>query len=145
MIVFNNAPGIITQFKDEISAWLIQCIHRHGVAIRSASYSFLSIEAMVDANKKFLQHNYLTDIITFNYSEGKKVRAEILVSSDFIEDYAHEQGKRVVDETDRVLIHGLLHCVGFDDTTQEQQEIMRNEEDNCLLLRPKKLKFRSVE
>lgn len=145
MIVFYGAPKIVADFESELIEWLAECVGNYGIALKGASYSFLSKEDMIKANVQFLQHNYLTDIITFNYSGEVGLLAEMLVNVDFIAGFAQEHGKEFHDELDRVLVHGLLHCMGFDDASEKQREIMRKEEDKCLLLRPKKLKFRLIE
>lgn len=145
MIVFYGAPKIVAEFESELKEWLAECVANHDFALKGASYSFLGEEEMIKSNVQFLQHNYLTDIITFNYSSGGRLLSEMLVNVDFIAGFAQEHGKEFHDELDRVFVHGLLHCMGFDDASEKQRGIMRKEEDKCLLLRPKKLKFRLIE
>ena len=145
MITFHNAPLLIKSERSLLVDWLSVSIAAYGFSAKSIDYSFLSIDEMIAKNKKHLNHDYLTDIITFNYSRGPRLEVDMLINIDFIADFAKAENLFLVDELDRVLIHGLLHCMGFEDKDEDKSKIMRIEEEKCLLLRPKKLKFRTIE
>lgn len=145
MITFHNAPFLITSKLGLLIDWLSESIAAYGYLAKNINYSFLTENEMIAKNKTHLNHDYLTDIITFDYSSGHRLEADILLNIDFIADFAKAGDLSLVDELDRVLIHGLLHCMGFDDKDEDNAKIMRIEEEKCLLLRPKKLKFRLIE
>lgn len=93
---------------------------------------WLSDDALLEINKKHLDHDYYTDIITFDYSRGNKVSGELFISTDRIADNAQALNCSINQETYRVVAHGILHLVGFGDKTTEEQAIMRSKEDEVL-------------
>jgi len=88
-------------------------------------------------NQKFLNHDTLTDVITFEYSVGKSLSADIYISIDRIRENAAQYSNKFYHELARVMIHGVLHLMKFDDKTDEEKKQMREQEDICLT----KLKF----
>jgi rRNA maturation RNase YbeY len=80
-------------------------------------------------NRQFLEHDYYTDVITFNYNEGSYINGEIYISADTVKDNAGIYGTDVMDEMKRVMIHGVLHLAGHDDRTEEEKSKMRKLED----------------
>lgn len=119
----------------EISQWIIDASKREGAAILGLNYVFCSDSYLLDINVKYLNHNYLTDIITFPYSEGDSIESDIFISIDRVEDNAKEFDTSFFDELCRVIIHGFLHLCGYGDKTDEEQEEMRAKEDYYLSLR----------
>jgi rRNA maturation RNase YbeY len=83
-------------------------------------------------NQKHLDHNDYTDVITFDYSTAKAVTCDIAVSTDRVSENATLVGVSVESELARVLIHGILHCVGYSDKTPNDKQIMRTKEDEML-------------
>ena len=99
------------------------------------SIIFCSDNYILDVNVKYLQHDYFTDIITFDYCEGQKLSGDLFISIDSVRENARYYGSEFEDELNRVIVHGLLHLIGYDDHTEEDQKIMRSKEDYYLELR----------
>ena len=83
-------------------------------------------------NNKHLQHDYFTDIITFDYSKGNRISGELYVSVDRVKDNATALGLTYESELTRVVAHGILHLIGFKDKTKEEAAVMRSKEDEVL-------------
>ena len=97
---------------------------------------FCSDNYILDVNMKYLQHDYFTDIITFDYCEEDVLSGDLFISIDSVRDKASYYGTEFEDELNRVIVHGILHLVGYDDHTEEDQQQMRAKEDYYLSLRP---------
>jgi rRNA maturation RNase YbeY len=89
-------------------------------------------DALLALNQKHLDHDHYTDVITFDYSTAKEVNCDVAVSTDRVLENATLEGVSVVNELARVLIHGILHCVGYSDKTLNDKQIMRMKEDEML-------------
>ena len=89
-------------------------------------------DELLEMNRKFLNHNYYTDIITFDYSRGKKISGELFISEDRVVENAKKEIIPFNQERDRVIAHGVLHLLGFKDKTEKEQEEMRLKEDQFL-------------
>jgi len=96
---------------------------------------FCSDNYILDVNMKYLQHDYFTDIITFDYCEKSILSGDLFISIDSVRENASFYGTDFKDELDRVIVHGVLHLIGFDDHTEEDQKLMRSKEDYYLSLR----------
>ena len=118
--------------KEEISQWIKKVIFSEGYELGEISYIFCSDEYLVGLNKQFLDHDTLTDIISFDYSLGKQINGEIYISTDRVADNALDLGISLVEELHRVIIHGILHYCGYKDKTETQAAIMRDKEDEAL-------------
>lgn len=131
-------PSWLENHKGEVSLWLKDLVEERGYRLGSVSYQFLDDKAIRDYNQRLLAHDYATDIITLDHSEGRKrLRVEMLLGVDRIRDYAEDNKLDLEEELCRVMVHGLLHCMGWDDGSIEEKNNMRKEEDICLLSRPK--------
>ena len=97
---------------------------------------FCSDNYILDVNMKYLQHDYFTDIITFDYCEGNTLSGDLFISVDSVRDNADFYGTEFEDELNRVIVHGLLHLIGYDDHSESEQKMMRSKEDYYLSLRP---------
>lgn len=136
-IVFNNADVKFkvprgTEVKKFIAA---QVLAEAGKKIR-LSYVFCSDEYLLQINRQFLQHDYYTDIITFPLSDGvsKTVESELYISIDRIADNAKKHKVEFELELFRVIFHGILHLIGYNDKTAKQEKAMRAKEDEWLKL-----------
>jgi len=122
-------------FPQKTSTWIKTICKSDGYDIGDLSYIFCSDDYLLEINKQYLDHDYYTDIITFdNSEEDGKVEADIYVSVDRVRENAAEFGSDFETEMHRVLIHGLLHLIGYNDTSDELKAQMRAKEDECLLL-----------
>ena len=98
---------------------------------------FCSDNYILDVNMKYLQHDYFTDIITFDYCEGDRLSGDLFISIDTVKDNAQFYGTEFSDELNRVIVHGVLHLIGYDDHTEPDQVQMREKENYYLKLREK--------
>ncbi|MCQ2148830.1 MAG: rRNA maturation RNase YbeY [Bacteroidales bacterium] len=103
--------------------------------IGDVSVVFCSDNYILDVNMKYLQHDYFTDIITFDYCEGDKLNGDLIISIDTVRENAVTYGVSFDEELHRVIVHGLLHLIGYDDSTEEQRKEMRSKENYYLSLR----------
>ena len=87
---------------------------------------------LLEINNKHLQHNYYTDIITFDYSRGNRISGELHISVERVKDNASALGLAYESELLRVIAHGILHLIGFKDKTKEEEAVMRSKEDEVL-------------
>ena len=96
---------------------------------------FCSDEHLLEMNRSYLEHDYYTDIITFDYVEENVVSGDLFISIDRVRDNAKTLGQSVREELHRVMVHGLLHLLGYHDKSKEEQVEMRSKEDYYLTLR----------
>ena len=114
--------------------WIDSCIKKLGNTTGSISFIFTSNPRILQMNREYLKHNYFTDVITFDYSDGKVLSGDVFISIDQVKSNAVEYGVNVPDELRRVMIHGVLHLAGFDDASSEKRDIMRKMENDALNL-----------
>ena len=116
--------------------WLFDCLELYQVCPSVIiNFIFVSDEYLLEMNKTHLNHDFYTDIITFNYNKKNLVSGDMFLSIDRIRDNAKNLSLTFADELDRVIIHGLLHLIGFNDKTSKEQEEMTKQENRCLELR----------
>ncbi len=95
-------------------------------------FIFTTDDKLIEINKEFLKHNYYTDIIAFNYSNGRNIRGEIYISIDTVKYNAYNYKVSLIIEILRVMIHGTLHLCGYDDRTDKMQKAMRKLEEKWI-------------
>ena len=117
---------------DSIEIWLNRVADMHGKRIGNINYLFCDDDEILNVNKKFLQHDYYTDIITFDYSRKDRVGGDIFISLDTVRSNAEELNEPYSRELLRVIVHGLLHLCGIDDKGPGEREIMEKNEDRAL-------------
>ena len=103
--------------------------------IGNISIIFCSDNYILDVNQKYLQHDYFTDIITFDYCEGDRLSGDLFISVDSVRENSLEYGTDFSDELYRVIVHGILHLIGYDDHSDEDIALMRSKENYYLSLR----------
>jgi rRNA maturation RNase YbeY len=126
-----NTDFDLTQ-ADEISLWLQNVAKSENFEIADLNYVFVSDEELYEMNVKYLNHNTLTDIITFNYVENEIVSGDIFISVDRVKENAVVFNVSFENELLRVMVHGLLHLMNYNDKTDEEQELMTLKEDEKL-------------
>lgn len=132
-ISFINLPkSILKGKKRSVKLWLHKTAHVHGSRIEQLNFNFCSDADLLEINKKFLNHNTYTDIITFDYSEKQKIAGEIYISTDRVTENAEKFSSAIEIELLRVLVHGVLHLCGFKDKSSVQKRQMRKNEDAAL-------------
>jgi len=117
---------------DEISLWLQNVAKSENFEISDLNYVFVSDEELYEMNVKYLNHNTLTDIITFNYVENEIVSGDIFISVDRVKENAVVFNVSFENELLRVMVHGLLHLMNYNDKTDEEQDLMTLKEDEKL-------------
>ena len=117
--------------------WIKEVVARESMTLKGLNYIFCSDEHLLAVNQQYLKHDTLTDIITFDNSEGpgSAVEGDIFISIDRVRDNAQELKTDFDTELHRVMIHGLLHLIGYGDKTAGQKKLMREKEDTYLSLR----------
>lgn len=119
------------------SQWLKFTAESEIKRIGQVNIIFCSDNYILDINQKYLQHDYFTDIITFDYCEGKTLSGDLFISVDTVRENAIFYGTEFDNELNRVIVHGLLHLIGYDDHSEEDQKTMRSKEDYYLAQREK--------
>jgi rRNA maturation RNase YbeY len=120
--------------KRETTAWIRQVAESYGKKVGEIGYLFVDDDAILEKNQQFLGHDYYTDIITFDYSEGKILNGDIIISLDTVFTNADKFGRPYDEELHRVIIHGILHLCGINDKGPGEREIMEAAEDKALSL-----------
>ncbi len=128
--------GIAFRFKEarKTSKWLQRIAADEGRKIESLSYVFASDPFVASLNRKYLRHNKYTDILTFDYSDKGILTGEVYISITRVRENAKAFGEPFPRELRRVIAHGLLHLLGYDDTTPRLAARMRRKEEACLSL-----------
>jgi len=117
------------------SRWLKEVAQNEGFELGEIAIVYCSDDYLLGINKRFLNHDYYTDIITFDYTEGKVLNGDLLISIDSVRDNASHFGNGFEQELRRVMVHGILHLIGYDDHSEEQKKTMRQKEDFYLCRR----------
>lgn len=133
-----EVPGVNPEF---LFAWYTNVCVVEGKELGEISVVFCSDDHLLGMNKQFLDHDYFTDIITFDYTEGNLVSGDLFVSVDRVRDNAMEFDTVFQDELHRVCVHGLLHLCGYKDKSDEDELLMRSKENEMLVLRDSHAKF----
>jgi len=128
---FNNIEEFNLD-KAKITVWLRLVAAKYGRKIGNLSYIFCDDNKILEINRQFLQHDYFTDIITFDYSVGTTLNGDIFISIDTVKSNAEKYGKLFENELNRVIVHGILHLCGQNDKTETEAAQMRKMEDEAL-------------
>ena len=129
---YENTSEII---EEKIKPWIEKIIITEEKRLGEINYIFCDDEYLLKINQDYLQHDYYTDIITFDQVRGKTISGEIFVSLQRIKDNASLISKNYEEEKKRVIAHGILHLCGYKDKTEEEQKTMRAKEDFYLSLK----------
>ena len=118
----------------KIANWIEEVAKSHDRIVGPLTYIFCDDEKIIEVNRQFLQHDYYTDIITFDYSRGKRISGDMFISLDTVASNAEMLGVSYDVELHRVIIHGVLHLCGIDDKGEGEREIMEGFENEALAL-----------
>ena len=133
MILFHiHDAQLVISNRRAIKKWIQGIIESHDKRTRDINIIFCRSDYLLELNKKYLEHDYYTDVITFPYSEEKKVSGDIFIDVDTVACNAETFRQSFGNELLRVMIHGVLHLLGLDDNNEENAHIMRKAEDTAL-------------
>lgn len=118
----------------KVEKWIEEVAASHGRILGDIAYIFCSDERILEVNRQFLNHDYFTDIITFDYSRGKLVSGDMFISIDTVATNAEMVGDSYANELHRVIIHGILHLCGINDKGPGEREIMEANENAALAM-----------
>ena len=135
MIDFNYLNDFKLENEENLVSWIQFVLDEEERELGEVSYIFCDDEYLNDINVKYLNHNELTDIISFDYSLGKVVSGDIYISTERVRENAGERDLEFKDELQRVMVHGILHYIGYKDKSESEKKKMRAKEDYYLSLR----------
>ncbi len=132
MIEFYSENNFELDHQVAVAQWIMSIIEANGLELGDITYIFCDDDYLHKLNVQFLQHDTLTDIITFDNSLGSQIHAEIYISTERVTDNAKQFNTSFVDELHRVMIHGILHCCGLKDKSDQEAQAMKTAEDKAL-------------
>jgi len=133
MISFEFIDVEVPELSSELfSLWLAEVARTEGKITSEITLIFCSDEYLLEMNRQYLDHDYYTDIITFDYSENLVISGDLFISIDRVYDNAEQNVVSRINELKRVCVHGVLHLCGFGDKTDDEVRVMRGKEDYYL-------------
>lgn len=135
-MIFFYDEDVVTNLKQKrlLKSWIKNVANSYAFLVGDISYIFCSDSYILDVNRKYLNHDYYTDIITFDYSEGQKISGDLFISVETVKSNSQLYKTNFIDEFHRVIIHGILHLCGLKDKCPEDEKKMREAEDSALFL-----------
>ncbi len=135
MIDFHYELDFVLNNEEKTMQWVSNCINDFDKKEGELQYIFCDDDYLHKLNVEFLEHDTLTDIISFDYTMGDLISGDIFISIERVKENAKELNIDFNDELDRVIMHGVLHYFGFKDKSDQDKIVMRSKEDYCLSLR----------
>jgi len=132
MISFNYENDFKLQDEDQVSKWISSVILEENCTEDEINYVFCNDAYLHRLNVEFLNHDTLTDIISFDYSVGKNIQGDIFISTERVADNAKDFKVNFADELYRVIVHGVLHYCGYNDKNEADKNTMRSKENHYL-------------
>lgn len=133
MITYNTINVAMPDIAEaELSAWVRSTAATYNKVVGDINYIFVDDETMLDINRRFIGHDYYTDHIGFDYSNGNALSGDIYISLDTVKTNAELYHVKPDEELRRIIIHGLLHLCGLRDKTDEERQLMQQAEDRAL-------------
>ena len=132
MINFNYETEFKLDSEQQISTWISNTISSESFKLEEINYVFCNDDYLHKLNVEFLNHDTLTDIISFDYSIGKIIQGDIFISIERVVDNAKDFDVSFEQELRRVIIHGVLHYCGYKDKTEDDAKVMRDKENHYL-------------
>ena len=137
MITYNSDGISMPKIKKRATtAWIRSVAASYGKRVGDVGYMFVDDEKILEVNRKYLGHDYYTDIITFDYDEGDVINGDLVISLDTVASNAEMLGKTYEEELHRVIIHGILHLCGLNDKGPGERELMEAAENRALATAP---------
>ena len=131
--IFSGVERPVLDYQ-QLELWLAQVAQSHNRSVHSLNYIFCNDEEILDVNRRFLNHDYYTDIITFDNDLGSLLRGDMYISLDTVRSNAESLGLDYDRELKRVIVHGVLHLCGINDKGPGEREIMERHEDEALAM-----------
>lgn len=132
---FYEDTNFILPSVDHYRSWISKIGEYYHQSIQNLNYIFCSDRYLLEINQVHLSHDYFTDIITFDHSESEKeIEGDVFISVDRVRENSINLGLPFEQELSRVMAHGILHLIGFNDNSEEEKTRMREKEDACLSL-----------
>ena len=129
MISFNYENEFELSNEDQIATWISKVILSENKKEGEINYIFCDDDYLLNLNEKYLDHDTLTDIISFDYSVGNEIHGDIFISTERVLENAADFNVSFQEELQRVLVHGVLHYCGYKDKSEDDEQLMRNKED----------------
>ena len=129
MIQFNYETNFLLENESQVSEWISNLIDSEGFKVEEINYIFCDDEYLHKLNVEFLNHDTLTDIISFDYTIGKIIQGDIFISVERVRENAVDFDALFLQELHRVMAHGVLHYCGYKDKTEADESIMREKEN----------------
>ena len=130
---FNEDVELPRLDVERVKKWLNFIAKKHDKVVGDLSYIFCSDDYLLSVNRQYLDHDYLTDIITFDYTEGSIISGDVFISTDRVSENAIEFNVSDDEELLRVISHGVLHLIGFNDKNDADQKVMTQQENASML------------
>lgn len=132
MISFNYETNFSLDNEAELSKWISQVIISEGFIEGELNYIFCNDEYLLKLNIEYLNHDTLTDIISFDYTLGKQINGDIYISTERVLENSKDFDVSFIEELKRVMVHGVLHYCGYKDKTKSESKLMREKENHYL-------------
>lgn len=129
MISFNYENEFELSNEDQIATWISKVILSENKKEGEINYIFCDDDYLLNLNEQYLDHDTLTDIISFDYSVGNEIHGDIFISTERVLENAADFNVSFQEELQRVLVHGVLHYCGYKDKSEDDERLMRNKED----------------
>ncbi|MBO0330900.1 rRNA maturation RNase YbeY [[Muricauda] lutisoli] len=129
MIEFHFKSDLVISNTSDYADWVNRIIKSEGLEAGQIDYVFCTDEYLLQLNQEYLNHNTFTDIITFDYTDGKTISGDIFISTERVEENAKKYKVDVLNELRRVMSHGILHLAGYGDKSDDEIKRMREKED----------------
>jgi len=132
MIEFHYETDFFLENGDSIQNWIKEVIENEKKEMGEINYIFCKDDYLLERNMKYLNHDTLTDIITFNYCEGNIISTDIMISIERVKENSTIFDNSFSEELHRVMVHGILHLIGYDDHSEVDKKLMRKKENYYL-------------
>ncbi|MEW2920634.1 rRNA maturation RNase YbeY [Muricauda sp. ANG21] len=129
MIEFHFKSDLILNYITNYSDWITRILESEDYTLGQLDYIFCTDDYLLELNRQYLNHDTLTDIITFDYSDGSTISGDVFISTERVSENANNYGVDFDNELLRVMSHGVLHLMGYGDKTDSEVKLMREKEE----------------